>query len=84
MFIAISGIMMFSTISSADVPISDATSECLECHTAIHPGIVEGWAKSRHAEISPQEVRKYLKNYKMLWLDAPSAIPSGRMPIRTP
>lgn len=37
---------------AADVPVSDATSECLDCHTTVHPGIVEGWRKSRHAVIT--------------------------------
>jgi mono/diheme cytochrome c family protein len=39
---------------SADVPVSDATSECLECHSSVHPGIVESWQKSRHARVTPQ------------------------------
>ena len=34
---------------------SEATSECLGCHEAVHPGIVEGWKKSRHALIPPHQ-----------------------------
>ena len=30
-------------------PVSDATSECLNCHETLHPGIVAGWRASRHA-----------------------------------
>jgi hydroxylamine dehydrogenase len=40
--------------SAADVPMSDATSDCIGCHSLVHPGIVEGWRKSRHAMVTPQ------------------------------
>ena len=36
-----------------DIPVSSATEECLECHATVHPGVVGGWQKSRHAKISP-------------------------------
>lgn len=39
----------------ADVPVSEATAECIECHGTIHPGIVSGWQKSRHAMITPKQ-----------------------------
>lgn len=32
---------------------SDATADCLGCHEVVHPGIVEGWKKSRHARTTP-------------------------------
>ncbi len=35
---------------AAESPVSDATQECLDCHTMIHPGIVADWRQSRHAE----------------------------------
>lgn len=35
--------------------ISDETYECLVCHESIHPGIVAGWRKSRHYQITPGE-----------------------------
>jgi len=38
---------------SAETPISDATSECLDCHASLHPGIVAEWKKSRHAQVTP-------------------------------
>ena len=31
--------------------ISEATSECIDCHASIHPGIVKDWQTSRHAEL---------------------------------
>jgi len=39
---------------AAEVSLSDATSECLECHSTVHPGIVESWQKSRHARVTSQ------------------------------
>ena len=40
---------------SAEVPISDATSECIDCHSSFQPGIVNDWQNSRHAKITPKE-----------------------------
>jgi hydroxylamine dehydrogenase len=45
--------LLISTVAMAvDVPVSEATSECLGCHSTMHPGIVEGWRKSRHAMVT--------------------------------
>ena len=41
-----------------ELPISEATSECIDCHISVHPGIVMGWQNSRHAKISPQNAIK--------------------------
>lgn len=38
---------------SPAAPLSDASQACLDCHTTIHPGIVEGWRRSRHARGTP-------------------------------
>ena len=35
------------------VEMSDATSECLDCHGSVAPGKVATWEKSRHAKVSP-------------------------------
>ena len=54
--IGLSGIFLLviaEWVMGVDMPISEATSECLECHQIIHPGIVAGWQKSRHAAITP-------------------------------
>lgn len=37
---------------AGEVPVSKATAECLECHAIVHSGIVEGWQKSRHAQMT--------------------------------
>jgi len=34
-------------------PISEDTEACLECHVSLHPGIVEAWKGSRHAQTTP-------------------------------
>ncbi len=36
-----------------DTAISEDTQTCLECHTVLHPGIVEDWKRSRHAVSTP-------------------------------
>jgi hypothetical protein len=36
-----------------EVPVSEATQECLDCHAIFHPGIVAGWKTSRHAATTP-------------------------------
>jgi hydroxylamine dehydrogenase len=48
--------VFFSVSSfSAEVPISEATAECIDCHASIHPGIVNDWQNSLHAKITPKE-----------------------------
>jgi len=41
--------------------MSDATSECLDCHVGLAPGMIAGWQNSRHARTSPQEAMKKTK-----------------------
>jgi cytochrome c553 len=48
--------LMFTAVTVADeVPISDATQECLECHSELHPAIVQDWQNCRHFRITPQK-----------------------------
>ncbi len=42
-----------ASLPAAQVKVSDATQTCLDCHASIHPGIVAGWQKSRHAVSTP-------------------------------
>jgi hydroxylamine dehydrogenase len=45
--------LWFTNIAMAVyAPVSDATSACLGCHSTVHPGIVESWQKSRHAQVT--------------------------------
>ena len=48
-------LVTYDTAKAADVPVSEATAECLDCHTSIHPGIVQDWKNSRHAKIAPRD-----------------------------
>ena len=41
--------------AAAEVPISEATGECIDCHTIFQPGIVADWRKSRHASTTPAQ-----------------------------
>ncbi len=43
---------------AAEPSVSEATQECIECHTINHPGIVEDWRNSRHAIITPGQAMK--------------------------
>jgi len=40
---------------AAEVKVSEATQACIECHTVIHPGIVQDWQKSRHSQVTPRQ-----------------------------
>ena len=33
--------------------LSKQTKDCIDCHEAIQPGIVESWRRSRHSRVSP-------------------------------
>ena len=35
-----------------EIPISDDTEACIECHESVSPGIVNDWKNSRHSKIS--------------------------------
>ncbi len=43
---------------SATAAVSPETSDCLDCHRLIHPGIVSEWEKSRHAKATLEEALK--------------------------
>jgi hypothetical protein len=47
-----------STLAQTKLPISENTEACLTCHSALHPGIVAEWKKSRHGNISPADAFK--------------------------
>lgn len=51
------GVCMFTVTTAfcAEVPVSEVTAECIDCHMSIHPGIVESWRKSRHAAVTPKQ-----------------------------
>jgi hypothetical protein len=48
--------MLLPRISqSQDVNVSSETEECLECHEAIHSGLVASWRSSRHSFTTPEQ-----------------------------
>jgi hydroxylamine dehydrogenase len=53
----VTGICLLITCfsSAAENLISEATSECIECHITFQPGIVADWQKSRHAATTPAQ-----------------------------
>ena len=55
----------------AEAPFSEATEECLGCHESIHPGIVQDWKGSRHANITPK---------KAMAAEGPTLKVSGKKP----
>jgi cytochrome c553 len=50
---AIVPILVGVSVFAGEVTVSDATQTCIDCHASTHPGIVESWQKSRHAEMTP-------------------------------
>jgi uncharacterized protein with PIN domain len=52
--IAIGCVFVYAGIAGS-AEVSEATQECIDCHISIHPGIVSGWQKSRHAAITPKQ-----------------------------
>jgi len=44
--------------AESEVPISEQTQECMECHLQYTPGIVEDWLTSEHAEATPEKALK--------------------------
>ena len=44
-------LLVFVPMAQAGVPqVSSQTGECLECHTELHPGLVQSWQNRRHSE----------------------------------
>ncbi|MBW1784152.1 MAG: hydroxylamine oxidase [Deltaproteobacteria bacterium] len=41
-----------------ELPVSEDTEACLECHAMVYPGIVEDWKKSRMARVTPAQAMK--------------------------
>lgn len=48
-------VLLTGSAFGAGVPISDATAECIDCHSSIHPGIIKDWQESRHAKTTPTD-----------------------------
>ncbi len=44
-----------AAIAEPAAPVSDATQECLDCHSDAQPGLVHDWKTSRHARTTPAQ-----------------------------
>ncbi len=51
-------LLMGSPLDSAEIPVSEKTEACLECHATISPGIVAAWKKSRMSRITPAQAKQ--------------------------
>ena len=53
-------VLVFLLLASGGLAasVSDKTSDCLSCHTAVSPGIVADWEKSLHAKVAPDDALK--------------------------
>ena len=53
-FISISGMYAEEKDgASSSAPLSEGTKACLDCHKDLHPGLVQDWLASRHAQVIP-------------------------------
>ncbi len=41
-----------------EAPVSEATQDCIGCHSTVTPGLIADWKRSRHAHITPAEALK--------------------------
>lgn len=49
-------ILMFpGSIFCTEMPVSEETVECIDCHLSFQPGLVADWEKSRHAITTPAQ-----------------------------
>jgi len=49
--------VLLPSFSDAGGKLSEATASCIECHGAVHPGIVGDWEKSRMSRVTPSEAK---------------------------
>jgi hydroxylamine dehydrogenase len=65
-----------TSVGGTQVPVSEDTEACIDCHILIHPGIVSDWEKSVHARITPEAA---LKKNPLARLVSSKKIPEGLM-----
>ena len=63
----LSGVFLFTLVITVDttepqgsdeIPLSDQTQTCKDCHELFNPGTVMDWMNSRHANSTPEEALK--------------------------
>ena len=63
------GLIAATPLIAEGPPISDATQDCIFCHTSIHPGIVADWKRSRHSKITPMQALQKSKLQRRISID---------------
>ena len=48
----------YGDLAFAENRISEASQQCIDCHSVATPAIVENWKKSRHSTATPEEALK--------------------------
>ena len=66
LFLVIVLLILTFPLSAKELPVSDATSDCIDCHSQVTPGIVEDWKSSVHAHITPAMALKKDKLSRMI------------------
>ena len=52
-------VFLFTQVAfGADNKVSEDTQTCIQCHSAVHPGIVADWKQGRMAQVTPAEALK--------------------------
>lgn len=62
-FIALLSMLFIAgkNINQENFSVSEETLECINCHSVIHPGIVESWNNSKHSKITPSKANEKSK-----------------------
>jgi hypothetical protein len=59
------GMILISTpLGSAEMPVSEKSEACIECHSMISPGITASWKKSRMSRVTPAQAMKNPKQQR--------------------
>lgn len=57
-FLTAAAAVPLRTTMAAEVPVSDLSQECIDCHTSETPAVVADWKRSRHARITTADALK--------------------------
>ncbi|MEW6352314.1 MAG: multiheme c-type cytochrome [Thermodesulfobacteriota bacterium] len=58
LLLAVMAFSLGNAYAKEAAPISQATQDCIQCHSAVSPSIVEDWKRSRHSRVTPGEAVK--------------------------
>ncbi len=63
-------ILISSPLYGAEIPISEKSEACIECHSMVSPGIVADWKKSRMARVTPAQAKKKPRQQRRVSFDS--------------